>query len=124
MEKFSYFKIGIFVISAVVIGIIGVVVLGVGTIFQKKSIVETYIDESVQGLDVGSPVKFRGVQIGRVTRIGFVRSEYRAEGHPELERLVLVRFDLFPRTFGGVRGEVDQQLKRLIERGLRVRLAQ
>ena len=37
MEKFSYFKIGIFVISAVVIGIIGVVVLGVGTIFQKKA---------------------------------------------------------------------------------------
>ena len=76
MEKFSYFKIGIFVISAVVIGIIGVVVLGVGTIFQKKSIVETYIDESVQGLDVGSPVKFRGVPVGRVEQISLTSAEY------------------------------------------------
>ena len=76
MEKFSYFKIGIFVISAVVIGIIGVVVLGVGTIFQKKSIVETYIDESVQGLDVGSPLKFRGVPVGRVEQISLTSAEY------------------------------------------------
>src|SRR5438445_7147615 len=30
-------------------------------VFQKTNIIETYIDESVQGLDVGSPVKFRGV---------------------------------------------------------------
>src|SRR6478736_4092766 len=76
MEKFSYFKIGIFVISAVVIGVIGVVVLGVGTIFQKKSIVETYIDESVQGLDVGSPLKFRGVPVGRVEQISLTSAEY------------------------------------------------
>ena len=32
MEKFSYFKIGIFVISAVILGVLGVVVLGAGAI--------------------------------------------------------------------------------------------
>src|SRR5258707_7596756 len=87
MEKFSYFKIGIFVISAVVIGIIGVVVLGVGTIFQKKSIVETYIDESVQGLDVGSPVKFRGVPVGRVEQISLTSAEYSTRREDVVVRL-------------------------------------
>jgi len=52
VEKLSYFKIGIFVISATVIGVFGLLVLGVGSILQKKALVETYIDESVQGLDV------------------------------------------------------------------------
>jgi phospholipid/cholesterol/gamma-HCH transport system substrate-binding protein len=76
MEKLSYFKIGVFVISAIVIGVIGVVVLGAGAIFQKRSLIETYIDESVQGLDVGSPVKFRGVPVGRVEQISLTSAEY------------------------------------------------
>ena len=117
-------KVGVFVLVAVAIIVAGIILLGGGTFFRQTEQAETYIDESVQGLDVGSPVKFRGVQIGRVTRIGFVRSEYRGEGHPELERLVLVRFDLFPRTFGSAASEVEQEIKRSIERGLRVRLAQ
>ena len=117
-------KVGIFVLVALALIVGGIIVLGGGTFFRQTEQAETYIDESVQGLDVGSPVKFRGVQIGRVTRIGFVRSEYRDEGKPELERLVLVRFDLYPQTFGAAPGTVQDQLKRGIERGLRVRLAQ
>lgn len=39
-------------------------------LFQKGDFYVTYFDESVQGLDVGSPVKYRGVSIGRVERIG------------------------------------------------------
>ena len=41
MNNLSYFKIGLFVISATIIGMLGVVVLGVGSIFQKKTWVET-----------------------------------------------------------------------------------
>ena len=37
---------------------------------------ETYIDESVQGLSIGSPVMQRGVQIGSVKEITFVPNEY------------------------------------------------
>ena len=60
--KANYFKIGIFVISATIITIIAIVFLGAGAIFKKKLMVETFIDGSVQGLDVGSPLKLRGVK--------------------------------------------------------------
>ena len=119
MEKLSYFKIGLFVISATVIGVIGVVVLGVGTIFQKKTIVETYIDESVQGLDVGSAVKFRGVSVGKVEQITLTSVEYSTR-----RRYVLVRAGLSSDMFqfsladAGGPGFIAE-----IAKGLRMRLA-
>ena len=94
MEKASYFKIGLFIIVGTIIGAIGVVALGVGTIFQKKVLVETYIDESVQGLDVGSSVKFRGVQVGKVETISLTSAEY-----PTKRRYVLVRIGLTTKIF-------------------------
>src|ERR1700752_1417932 len=119
MEKFSYFKIGIFVISAVVIGIIGVVVLGVGTIFQKKTIVETYIDESVQGLDVGSPVKFRGVPVGRVEQISLTSAEYSTR-----RGYVVVRISISSNMFQfPVNDPTSAQLKEALDRGFRIRIA-
>ena len=60
----NYYKIGLFVVLGVAIAIVSVVILGAGSIFEKSIVMETYIDGSVQGLDVGSAVKFRGVQIG------------------------------------------------------------
>jgi phospholipid/cholesterol/gamma-HCH transport system substrate-binding protein/paraquat-inducible protein B len=119
MNNLSYFKIGLFVISATIIGVIGIVVLGVGTILQKKTWLETYIDESVQGLDIGSPVKFRGVPIGKVEQISLTSVEY-----PTRRSYVLVRI--------GLSGEIFQTslaagralgLAAEIEKGLRVRLA-
>jgi phospholipid/cholesterol/gamma-HCH transport system substrate-binding protein len=119
MEKFSYFKIGIFVISAIVIGIIGVVVLGAGAIFQKKSIVETYIDESVQGLDVGSPVKFRGVPVGRVDQITLTSVEY----HTRLQ-YVLVRISISSNMFQfPIDDPASPVLKNELNRGFRIRMA-
>ncbi len=74
--KANYFKIGIFIISATVIAIIAIITLGVGTFFKKKIFFETYIEGSVQGLDVGSPVKLRGVPVGNVEEIAFVNEKY------------------------------------------------
>lgn len=119
MEKLSYFKIGVFVISAVIIGVIGVVVLGVGAIFQKSSLIETYIDESVQGLDVGSAVKFRGVPVGRVEQITLTSAVY-----PTRRQYVLVRMSVSPNVFHfPVNDPASAALKAELERGFRVRLA-
>ena len=119
MANLSYFKIGLFVISATVIGIIGLVVLGVGTVLQKKALVETYIDESVQGLDVGSPVKFRGVPVGRVEQISLTSAEYATQ-----RQYVLVRMSISSNMFQfPVNDPNSPALKRELERGFRVRLA-
>jgi phospholipid/cholesterol/gamma-HCH transport system substrate-binding protein/paraquat-inducible protein B len=119
MEKLSYFKIGLFVISAVAIGVIGVVVLGVGAVWQKKALVETYIDESVQGLDVGSPLKFRGVPVGRVEQISLTSAEYATR-----RQYVLVRMSVSSNIFQfPVNDPNSPALKRELDRGFRIRLA-
>jgi len=119
MENISYFKLGLFVISATVIGIIGVVVLGGGKFFQKKNIVETYIDESVQGLDVGSPVKFRGVLVGNVEEISLTGAEYSTSHSYVLVRVGISRNVFhFPLT-----DPEDPAFLAEVKRGLRVRLA-
>lgn len=63
------FKVGLFVLL-VIAGALALA-LGLGaTRFKTDAITyHTYFDESVQGLDVGSPVKFRGVTIGAVSAI-------------------------------------------------------
>jgi len=71
-EKANYFKIGLFFLSGTILAVIALIILGEGTFFQKKVLLETYFKESVQGLDIGSPVKFRGVLIGNVEKITFV----------------------------------------------------
>ncbi len=68
-QKANHFWIGLFVIVGTMILIVGLIYLGAGKIFKEVARVETCFDQSVQGLDVGSPVKFRGVKIGEVTEI-------------------------------------------------------
>ena len=119
MNKLSYFKVGLFVIVASVIAVIGVILLGVGSIFEKTTLVETYIDESVQGLDVGSAVKFRGVPIGKVEKISLTSAEYATR-----KRYVLVRVGIAPTMLEFPLSDPNHSGFRLeVERGLRLRLA-
>lgn len=63
-------SVGIFVISAVAIGIAAAIWLGVSRFLSDETLTVTYFSESVQGLDPGAAVKLRGVPAGRVDRIG------------------------------------------------------
>jgi phospholipid/cholesterol/gamma-HCH transport system substrate-binding protein/paraquat-inducible protein B len=119
MNKLSYFKIGLFVISATVIAVIGIVVLGVGSVFQRTALVETYIEESVQGLDIGSPMKFRGVLVGKVEEITLTSAVYNTK-----RRYVLVRIGITSNLFQFPLADPnDPSFKAELERGFRVRLA-
>jgi phospholipid/cholesterol/gamma-HCH transport system substrate-binding protein len=66
----NHWKLGLFVVSGVIVGLGTVVVLGARNMQKETVKYETFMDESVQGLEVGSPVKFRGVTIGTVSDIG------------------------------------------------------
>jgi ABC-type transporter Mla subunit MlaD len=72
----NYFKIGLFVLLGCALLAGGLIFLGAGSMFRPRIYLETYVDGTVQGMDVGSPVKFRGVPIGRISRIDFCFNEY------------------------------------------------
>jgi phospholipid/cholesterol/gamma-HCH transport system substrate-binding protein len=68
-RKTSKFMIGLFVIIGVSIGMIAIIWLGASKYFEKGGTYATYFDESVQGLQKDSTVKYRGVDVGRVEKI-------------------------------------------------------
>jgi len=117
-EKANYFKVGLFVIVALGLILATIMILGAGSFFRKNLIMETYINESVQGLEIGSPVKLRGVKIGEVKTIAFVDDVYETD-----YRYVMVRFSILPRVLKTVNMEtVARELRRDIDKGLRLRL--
>ena len=79
-EKARYFKIGLFTLGALGLLCVGLLVFGAGSFFEGPPILaETYFLQSVQGLEVGAPVKFNGVQVGKVKNIRFIKDEYKHE---------------------------------------------
>jgi len=64
------FTVGLFTIAGLAIAITAIIWLGMSNYFQKSRNYVAYFDESVQGLDKDSAVKYRGVAIGRVKSVG------------------------------------------------------
>jgi phospholipid/cholesterol/gamma-HCH transport system substrate-binding protein len=63
------FALGLFVTCGLGMIFIAVIWLGMSRYLKKGQCYTTYFNESVQGLDVDSPVKYRGVSVGRVESI-------------------------------------------------------
>jgi paraquat-inducible protein B len=122
--KANYFKIGLFTLAGAAILVAAVVALGAGALLQDKVYMETYMNESVQGLEEGSPVKYRGVQVGNVDEIGFTYNVYETD-KPVGERrgYVLIRIGLSPDMLQRPeRDSLGELLSDMKEEGLRVRL--
>ena len=68
-DQKSKFMVGLFMMAGIAIGLTAIIWLGMSHFFEEGRYYATYFDQSVQGLIVDSPVKYRGVSIGRVDRI-------------------------------------------------------
>jgi len=68
-KKTTNFMLGLFVILGFFLGVGAIIYVGATSFFQKGQTYVTYFDESVQGLQGDSIVKYRGVDVGRVERI-------------------------------------------------------
>jgi paraquat-inducible protein B len=122
--KANYFKLGLFILAAIAIAVAMVLALGAGKIFERTVALETYIDDSVQGLDIGSKVRYRGVLLGEVKRLGFTAERYELD-KPLGQRkpYVLVEAVLNLSRLGPL-GDADVELmKQYIDQGLRIRVA-
>lgn len=121
IRKKDYFKLGSFIILGSCMLVAVVIILGAGQYFETTYTVESYFDESVNGLEVGSPVKLRGVKIGRVARIDFVANKYKGAEDSGV-RYVLVECDINPELFRDMdHEEFNRAIEQEDERGLRVR---
>lgn len=67
--------VGIFVMIGFALASVSIIWLGMSNYLEKGTYCVAYFDESVQGLDKDSPVKYRGVSIGRVESINVAPDE-------------------------------------------------
>jgi paraquat-inducible protein B len=110
--------IGGFVIGAIVLAVAAVLAFGGGQFLKpKERAVLFFAGASLSGLDVGSPVTFRGVKVGSVTNINIqydvMNQDLRIPVHIEVD---LDKFQIV----SGARNPGN--IKALIERGLRAQL--
>lgn len=68
-KKRSAKLIGAFVLGGLVLFLAGLVIFSSSSLFSQRMKFVMYFDGSLKGLDAGSPVLFRGVQIGHVDNI-------------------------------------------------------
>lgn len=113
--------IGAFVIGALVLGIVALLSFGGVNFFAKPQRFVVYFDESIHGLTLGSPVKLRGVQVGRVVDLNI-----RYDGttnHSVVAVLCELSKDKVTDTKGTAIDVTNRaELQTLVDRGLRARL--
>ncbi len=116
----TYLRVGLMIIASLGLAVGLVLFLGQNRVHDGLEF-ESYFGESVQGLDVGSPVKFRGVQLGQVSTIQLASAAYREAGDVQdpLHRQVVVRYAVDPKKLG----TRDPDIAAAVRAGLRARLA-
>jgi paraquat-inducible protein B len=123
-RRFSPRKVGIFVLAATALGVAAIIYLGSSRIFQSKVRFAVVFSQDIAGLEVDSPVKFRGVPVGRVASI------HLSIGSPEAplrELFMPVIIELNPSRIREIGETTDlgnpAVVRTLVAHGLRARLA-
>jgi len=107
------FYVGLFVTGGITIATLSIVWLGMSRYLRKGKNYVTYFNESVQGLDIDSPVKYRGVPIGRVEKIEvapdskLIQVILQIESNEKLDRSIVAQLNSV-----GITGSVFVELDR------------
>ena len=124
--KVSPTVVGLFVLGAFALGLVGLFSFGGIHFFSKPERFVVYFNESIHGLDNGSPVKLRGVRIGRVVGMK-VRAIPADPASGDARSVVAVVCELSRDVVADGQGRpVDvsdrEELQRLVDQGLRAQL--
>ncbi|MBW1783947.1 MAG: MCE family protein [Deltaproteobacteria bacterium] len=113
--------IGAFVVGAVILIVAGVLIFGSGKLMKKTGNCVLFFKGSLQGLNVGSPVLFRGVKIGSVKSI-VIETDVR-----DLTFYIPVIIEIDLNAIHVKHGEREEEFGKnlpiLIKQGLRAQLA-
>lgn len=90
----TYLKIGVLVVLGACAFISLGILIGLQRIHRKYVSFYTYFDEAVTGLEVGAPVRARGVPIGQVGEITFAPDHQRVQVRSDLDVERMVRLGL------------------------------
>jgi len=123
--------VGAFVVGAVVLAVVGVALFGSGRLFRTTYEYVMYFTGDVNGLKIGAPVKFKGVQVGAVKNVLLNVSELNVfdTSAPQVSsgkvRIpVIIELDQDALTQKGGRLKPDPKtVKRLVDLGLRGQMA-
>ncbi len=111
--KRTKFAVGLFVLGGTILTAALLIFLGATHLFQKGLYYAAYFDESVQGLMKDSPVKYRGVPIGRVESISvapdgkLIRVVLKIESAQKLDQRIVAQLKAV-----GITGSVFVELER------------
>ncbi len=116
--------IGGFVLGGVLLAVTAVVVFGSGRLFRDTSPFISFFEGSVAGLNIGAPVKFRGIEVGEVTA---VLLDLPGLGRPGVDVRMIVIYELdreqVERMGGSARLDDPFALDTLLALGIRAELA-
>ena len=107
------FAVGLFLMVGISFFILVTIWLGMSHFLQEGQYYVTYFDESVQGLEVDSIVKYRGVPVGRVEGIDvapdakLIQVTLKIESGQELDRDIVAQLKLV-----GITGSIFVELDR------------
>ncbi len=125
-KKASTTMIGVFTLLGLLLGVVAVVLFGAGKYFEETHKLQLYFDKSVNGLEVGSDVRFGGVRIGSVHSISVIID---TKGN---RKIIPVIVELTEKELRSVTGSgndnldfsSDEGVRRAVSQGLRAGMKQ
>lgn len=96
----NHWKLGAFVVLSILVGSAAAVILTAQTLQAVTVTYKSYFDEAVTGLEVGAPVRFRGVGVGNVSAVDVAPDRRHVEITYSLGVAVLKRLGLAGATHG------------------------
>ncbi len=128
-RRLSPTVVGAFVLGAVALAVVAIVIFGRGNWFSRSRTFALYFESDVNGLKIGAPVKFRGVEVGSVKDIrlslGSMVSPKTQQGAMRVRIPVLIEIDASKITGRGGQANLEdtEALDLAIRNGLRAQLA-
>ena len=120
------FTVGLFVAAGFFLAAVAIIWLGMSHYFEKGHFCVAYFDESVQGLSKDSPVKYRGVSVGRVYRLGVAPDATLIEAVLQIDPEIVKPADMVAQLKNvGITGSmfIDLDRKKPADAGLSPRLS-